>query len=171
MTENPTPGAGDQTPGAGSPPPPYGAPATPQYSPPQTPQYGAPPAGYGQPTPSYGQPTPGAGGAPVSDSDRRTWSMLAHLGGIVLGFVAPLIVWIIYKDRDEFIKDQSAEALNFQITLAIGYVAATVLSFVLIGFLLFPVLWIASLIFCIVGGMAANRGERYRYPITLRLVS
>ena len=110
---------------------------------------------------------------PVSDADRKLWAMLAHLGGIILGFVAPLIVFLIYKDRDEFIKDQSTEALNFQITLVIGYVVirrpdgghsrpAVVPSLRRLG----------RQASCsrIIGGLAANRGERYRYPIALRLV-
>lgn len=157
MTENPTPPVG---------PDPGATPAAPAYGAPQQP-YGAP-QGYQQP---YAAQQPYAGAGAVSESDRRMWAMLGHLGGIVLGFVAPLIVWIMYKDRDEFLKDQSQEALNFQITMIIAWVVATVLSFVLIGFLLYPVLWIGNLILCIMAGMAANRGERYRYPFALRLVS
>jgi len=79
-------------------------------------------------------------------------------------------VWAIYKDRDEFVKDQSTEALNFQITVLIGYVASSVLTAVYIGALLFPLVWIVSLVFSIIGGLAANKGERYRYPFALRLV-
>lgn len=166
MTENPTPPVGDPTPGAGSTPPSYGPPAgqQPGAQPPQ-PQYGTPQQPYNQPAAGFG------GAGTVSDSDRRTWAMLGHLGGIVLGFIAPLIVWIMYKDRDEFLKDQSTEALNFQITMVIAYVAATVLSVVGIGLLLYPLIWIANLVLCIMAGMAANRGERYRYPFALRLVS
>ena len=163
MTENPV---GDPTPGAGSPPPSYGAPSAPQYGSPQPP-YGAP-----QPNgaPQYGAPQGFGGVGAVSQSDARMWAMLAHIGGILFGFLAPLVVWLVYKDRDEFVKDQSVEALNFQITLAITYVVSTVLMIVLIGFLTFFVAWIAAIILGIMGGMAANRGERYRYPFALRLI-
>jgi uncharacterized Tic20 family protein len=95
---------------------------------------------------------------------------LGYLGGIIISFVAPLIVYMIYKDQDVFIKDQSKEALNFQITVLIAYVIASVLSAVGIGFLLYPLIWIANVVFCIIGGMAANRGERYRFPFALRFV-
>jgi hypothetical protein len=107
----------------------------------------------------------------VTDADRRMWAMLAHLGGILLGFIAPLIVWLMYKDRDQFIKDQSVEALNFQITVAIGMVVSSVLVIVLIGIVTFFVVWIGALVLSIIGGMAANRGENYRYPFALRLIS
>jgi uncharacterized Tic20 family protein len=134
--------------------------------PPAAPQYGQQPPQYGA-APGYGAPTGPAG---VSDADRKLWGMLAHLGGIVLGFIAPLIVWAMYKDRDEFLKDQSTEALNFQITILIAYVASMVLTFIFIGILTSLATFVINIVFCIIGGMAANRGERYRYPFALRLV-
>ncbi len=175
MTENPQPGqppVGDPNipppaPTYGTPAPTYGTPA-PTYGTPPTQGYGAPPpSGYPAPAPGYSSPVASGG---VSESDARMWAMLGHLGAIILGFIAPLIVWAMYKDRNEFVKDQSTEALNFQITVAIAWVVAIVLSAVVIGFILFPVIWIGNLVLCIMGGMAANRGERYRYPFALRLV-
>ncbi len=104
--------------------------------------------------------------------EQRTMAMLAHLLGIIAGFVAPLIIWLINKDKTDqaFVIDQSKEALNFQITLAIGYIASSLLMFVLIGFLLVPLLIIANIILSIMAGMKANEGVEYRYPFTLRLI-
>ncbi len=103
-------------------------------------------------------------------SDEQTWSMLAHLGGIVLGFLAPLIVMLTKGNESPYTRRQAVEALNFQITVLIGYVIASVLMFVLIGFLLWPLLYIANIVLCIMAGMAANKGQDYHYPLTLRLV-
>ncbi len=159
MTENPPNGPGGD-----------------QNVPPAAPQYGAPQPQYGQQPPQYGAPQPaaqyGAPGAtgPVSDADRKLWAMLAHLGGIILWFIAPLIVFFMYKDRDEFLKDQSTEALNFQITLAIALVVSVVLMAVFIGYLTWLATVVLNIVFSIIGGLAANRGERYRYPFALRLV-
>lgn len=147
----------------------YGAP---EYG---APQYGAP---MGNP-PAYSAPPPGMAGqpGPYSDivgrqltSDETTWSMLGHLGGIVLGFLAPLIVMLTKGNESPYTRRQAVEALNFQITLIIGWVVAIVLSFVLIGLILFPILWIGDIVFCIIAGIAANKGEDYKYPFTLRLV-
>jgi uncharacterized Tic20 family protein len=98
--------------------------------------------------------------------------MLSHLGGIILGVIAPLIVWAMYKDRDEFLKDQSTEALNFQITVLFALVGSWILTVVTFGILSFlPLLvFVGNAVFCIIGGMAANRGEGYRYPVAVRLV-
>ena len=53
--------------------------------------------------------------------EQKTMAMIAHLLGIVSWFVGPLIIWLINKDKadQEFVIDQSKEALNFQITMAI----------------------------------------------------
>ena len=104
--------------------------------------------------------------------ENKTMAMLAHLLGIVTGFIAALVIWLINKDKPgmDFANDQAKEALNFQITMAIGWIAASALAFVLIGFLLYPVLLIVNLIFCIMAGMKANEGVAYRYPFALRLI-
>ncbi|GGL05993.1 DUF4870 domain-containing protein [Nocardia jinanensis] len=132
---------------------------------PSEPAAGAQPA-YGPGPQPYGAPNQ----APVSPSDAKTWAMLAHFGGIVLGFVAPLIVWVMYKDRDEFVRRHAVDALNFQIVLAIAYVVSAALMIVLIGLLLFPIVWIAGIVFSVLAGIAANNGREYKYPFNLSLV-
>lgn len=134
---------------------------------------------------SFGTPVPppmiDAGGLPVpgmgklSEKDDRTFGMLAHLLGALTSFVGPLVIWLIKKDESPFVDDQGKEALNFQITVSIGYLISVVASFIpFIGcltMLLFPVLWVFSLIFGILGCLEANRGVGYRYPFTLRLIN
>ncbi len=98
--------------------------------------------------------------------------MLAHLGGILLGFLSGLIVMLVFGRRSAFTDDQAKEALNFQITLLIGFLICIPLVFVfLLGIVLMFVLSILNIVFCIVAGVAANNGERYRYPVCLRLVT
>ena len=108
---------------------------------------------------------------PATQED-RTLAMLTHLSGIILSFIVPLVIWLTNKDKAEkaWLTDQAKEALNFQITLAIGWVIAVILSAVLIGFLLYPILMIVNLIFCILAGIKANEGVNYRYPFALRLI-
>lgn len=135
--------------------------------------YGGQPAG-GQPYP----PPPPQGGyvQPMSPQDQRTWGMVAHLAPFVgsfvgLPFLGSLVVYLIYKDRGDFVRRHSAESLNFQLTLLIGYVIAAILLIVLVGFILLPLLWIASVVLQIVAAVAAYNGQEYRYPMTIRFVS
>ena len=97
-------------------------------------------------------------------------AMLAQLLGIFTGFLGPLVMYLVAKDDQPFLKHHAAESLNFQITLFIGFIVSAVLMLVLIGFLLFFVVWIGGLVLVIVATMAANRGEWYRYPINIRMV-
>lgn len=170
-------------PGAQGAPPAYGQPQQgygqqpPQQGYGQQPQQGHPQQGYGQPQQGYGQqpgygPGPGPGG-PVSPSDERTWAMLAHLGTILLGWIAPLVTYLMYKDRSQFVKVQSAESLNFQITMIIAYLISGVLTAITLGFasILFLAVYAVHVIFAVIAGIAANKGENYRYPFAIRLVS
>jgi hypothetical protein len=98
-------------------------------------------------------------------------AMLAHLLGIFFGFVPSLVIWLIKKDDSAFISQEAKEALNFQITLMIGFFVAGALTVILIGIFLFPVLWILDVVFCIMGAVAVSKGQGYRYPFALRLIS
>ena len=110
-----------------------------------------------------------SGDAPQED---RTIALITHLSGIIAGFIVPLIIWLINKDKPEksWLTDQSKEALNFQITLLIVYVVGVILSVILIGALINLIAWIACIVFSIIAGLAANKGEAYRYPFALRLI-
>ena len=113
-------------------------------------------------------PAPTSAGA----SDDNSIAMLVHLSGIFFSFIVPLIVWLINKDKPEkaFLNANSKEALNFQLTLLGAYFISGILMVVLIGFLTYAVAWIGGLVFAILAGLAANKGETYRYPLTIRLI-
>jgi uncharacterized protein len=106
----------------------------------------------------------------VPTKDDCNLAMLAHLLGIFTGFIGALILWIIKKEESSFIGENAKEALNFQITLAIGYIIAMMLTVILIGALLFPILLVVNLVFCIIAAIAASKGELYKYPFAIRLV-
>lgn len=156
----------------------YGSPqyGSPQYGSPQhgAPQYGAP----GQP--QY------AAGAPMSPVDEKNAGMWGHLSGLSTivtggfgGWIGPLIVYLIYKDRSAFARQESKEALNFGIFMTILVVGIWVLAVVLgiitfgIGSILGAFYWVPPLlqvIFSIIGGVRVNAGGSYRYPFNWRLV-
>ncbi len=151
---------------------PYGQPA-PQPGPAgdqgqQQPGYQAPPPGYGNQQPGYQQPY--AGAAPLSPSDERLWATLAHIGPVLTSFVAPLLIWLVFRERSRFVDDQGKEALNFQISLAIAYVVGIITAFLVIGFFILLAAWILAIVFGIQGAIVASRGEPYRYPLTWRVI-
>lgn len=109
--------------------------------------------------------------APASSvSDERTLAILAHVLLIFFGFLGPLIIFLITKPEQRYARHHAAEALNFSITLLLAIVACIVLVFVLIGIPLLLVVWIGGIVLPIMAAVAANRGEWYRYPLTIRMV-
>ena len=135
-----------------------------------------PPGSPGVPPPphpvDYGTaPVPGGpytGPAPTKDD--QTMAMLAHLLGVFTWFLGALIIWLIKKDQSPFVDDQGKEALNFQITMAIGWVVAGVTAFFCIGAFIALAIFVVNIVFCIMGALKANQGIAYRYPFNIRLV-
>lgn len=132
-------------------------PSNPPAQPPGT------PVNYAAPT------TEGGYMGPAATPDDRTMGMLAHLLGII-GFIGPLIIWLIKKDQSPFIDDQGKEALNFQLTMLIAWVVVIVTSFFCIGALLGPIVFVGNIVLCIIAAMKANQGIAYRYPVTIRFI-
>ncbi|MEO5921239.1 MAG: DUF4870 domain-containing protein [Pseudolysinimonas sp.] len=114
--------------------------------------------------------------APMNPQDEKLWATLTHLSPLVAGiiglpFLGPLIAYLVLRDRGPFIRWHSAQALNFQLTVLIAYVVSGLLTIVIVGFFLLLAVWVVSIVFMIVAAVAANRGEYYRYPLTISFVS
>jgi uncharacterized Tic20 family protein len=107
--------------------------------------------------------------APLTPTEDNQWASFAHLGGI-LGLLPSLIIWLVFKDRGAFTNTEAKEALNFQITVLGALVISGILTFIGIGFLLYPVVAVAQIVFSILGFIKTKDGAAYRYPVTLRLV-
>ena len=104
----------------------------------------------------------------VSDDD-RLWATLAHLS-ILLGLttiVGPLVIWLIKKDASPFVDDQAKEALNFQLTCLIASLV-TAASCVLAPLAI--VLIVGGIVYGVIAGIEANKGNSYRYPYTFRMI-
>jgi len=106
----------------------------------------------------------------VAPSDEKLWATLAHISIPFIGFLGPLVTYLIYKDRSQWIKDNSVEALNFSILYSIAQVVSIILTAVVIGSILLPLIGIGALILCIMAAMAANKGDFYKYPVNWRII-
>lgn len=119
------------------------------------------------------------------------WAMWSHFGGIL--YILPsLIIFLVFKDRGPFVRQESKEALNWQITIIIVSIAwsivMAIVSMLVVGAMvaggsysavfgmtsLFSVLgwlpYILNLILSIVGGVKVKGGQPYRYPVNFRFI-
>jgi uncharacterized Tic20 family protein len=142
-----------------------------------------------QQDPNYGSPReePRLSRVPVggemSAQDERTWSMLAHLSvllSLVTGIggpIAALVIWLVYRDKSQRVAFHALQSLWYQVAWAVilfvGWSITFILMFVLIGFLLVPVMAIASLVPFVHQCYAAYKvyqGIDYRYPVIADMV-
>jgi len=115
---------------------------------------------------------------PLSEHDGRLWAMLTHLSALIgivigagfVGWLGPLIIFLVLKDRSAFVAEHAKATLNFQITMLIAAVVAALLWIVLVGFLITAAIYVFVIVFSIVAAVAANRGQRYEYPLSIRFL-
>lgn len=115
---------------------------------------------------------------PMSPGEERTWATLSHvvpavalpLSAGTLGFVASLVVYLLYKDRGPFVRAHAANSLNVQIMTLIYLVISAVLFLALIGFVLYPLVIVVAIVYHVVGALRANDGQWWTPPFTPRFV-
>jgi uncharacterized Tic20 family protein len=124
--------------------------------------------------------------APAPGQEERNWAMIAHLGPAVaalvsagfLGFLVPLIVYLVEQERSEFVRAQAKESLNFRITVLIAYVILGVLAIPaaisVVGLCCLVPLWgavlLADVLLGVLAAVEVHAGRAYRYPFALRLI-
>ena len=106
----------------------------------------------------------------MSPSDEKLWATLLHVGGIFFSFIPSLIAYLVLKDRSPFVRQHSATALNFQLTMLLASFIGGVLTIVIIGIFIIIAVAIVVIIFSIIAAIAANKGEPYKYPMSIQFV-
>jgi uncharacterized Tic20 family protein len=112
-------------------------------------------------------------------SEEKNWGMLCHLTALLgyfagfLSFVGPLICWLVKKDSSSFVAYHGRESLNFQLNI-LSYILISIPIGIVtcgLGFLLTVAVCIYGIVMPIIAGIKAGSGERYRYPLTFRIVT
>jgi uncharacterized Tic20 family protein len=135
---------------------------------PPVPPVGPPPGG----PPAGGRPA----GPPMSPDQERLWGMLAHLLSFVaaylaLGFVAPLVVLLVFGPRSAYVRAHAVESLNFNLSWLLYAIVGGILLIIGIGLLILIALGIAYVVLVIIASVQANNGQFFRYPLTIRFIS
>lgn len=109
-------------------------------------------------------------------ADEKLWGMLAHLFALLgyvvsLGqYIAPLVIYLVYKDRSKFVAFHALQSLFFQLLVLVVGIALVMFSIVTLGLGLLialpalVALWIAVLVYAIIAAIQANNGVWYELP-------
>ena len=112
----------------------------------------------------------------MPDAEAKNWAVICHLSalsGCIIPFgnlIAPLVIWLLQKDKHPLIDANGKEAVNFQISVIIYMMVAALLMLVVIGFFLLGLIGLVALIFIIVAAVKTSNGESFQYPLSIRLI-
>jgi uncharacterized Tic20 family protein len=120
-----------------------------------------------------GAPTPG-----YANADEKNWALIAHFGGAAGafigggcgGWIAPLVALVSKGNQSPTVRAHAIAALNFQILVSIVSFVGWATVCILIGFVILPLAVLAGVLFGVLGGVKANEGQFYKYPMTISLV-
>jgi uncharacterized Tic20 family protein len=104
--------------------------------------------------------------------DEKTWAMLLHLSQLVFGLIGPAVLWAIKKEESAYVDENGRNALNWQLTMLIVSMVILVLGFPTCGvaWLLFFPLMIPLILFPILAGIKASKGETWKYPCAIEFI-
>ena len=114
----------------------------------------------------------------MSAEQERTWATATHaiagaamiLSAGTLGFVAALVIYLVYKDNGPFIRQHAADAVNIQLNALLWAVVGVILALVLIGFAILAVVPIVATVLHVIGAIKAYNGDVHWSPLTIRFV-
>src|SRR5258706_1745235 len=139
--------------------------------------------------PSSPSPDPNAAGSVLTrirkhqapqdrSGEDKTWTLVAHFGGAagmlitlgVGGWIAPLIALLAKGNQSPTVRTYAINALNFQLLWSIIGVLAWSISWRLPVIMPLLAVTIIGVTFGVIGGLRANEGRPYPYPITASLI-
>ena len=109
-------------------------------------------------------------------AEQRQMGLLLHLSQFAnvivfpLGIIVPIIIWQTQKDKIPAIDAHGRMITNWMISATIYAIVSFVLMFVLVGFLTIVAVGLMGIIFPIIGGIKANNGEFWDYPLTIKFL-
>lgn len=101
-------------------------------------------------------------------SDDRLMGTLIYVLSFFTSLIAPLIIWLIKREDSPFIDKTGKNYFNFLLSYMIWLIVASIAMFIIIGFILFPIIAILNFIFTIVAAVKAYNGEDYLPPLSIR---
>lgn len=112
-----------------------------------------------------------------NEQQARQWAMFLHLSQLagffaipIVGLIAPVIIWQLKKEEYPMLDEHGKAVVNWIISEFIYGAICSVLMFVVIGFPMIIILAILGIVFPIIGGIKANNGELWHYPMTITII-
>lgn len=108
--------------------------------------------------------------------EQKQWGLLLHLSQLanviipLAGIIAPIVIWQMKKDEMPALDAHGKMVTNWLISSFIYLVVSGVLTVVLVGLLGLLAVAVMGVVFPIIGGIKANNGELWEYPLTIKFL-
>jgi len=103
-----------------------------------------------------------------AEQQTRQWAMFLHLSQLLnftlLGLVLPIVIWQVQKAKLPGIDAHGKIVVNWIISEILYCV---VLAVTFVGIFLIPVVVVTGIVFAVIGGIKANNGEVWKYPLSI----
>lgn len=112
----------------------------------------------------------------LQTSEQRQMGMFLHLSQLAnvilfpIGIIVPIVLWQTQKEKMPAIDAHGKMVTNWMISVTIYAIVSIILMFVLIGFLTIIAVGVMGILFPIIGGVKANSGELWEYPLTIKFI-
>lgn len=124
------------------------------------------------------------------NSSAKNWAVIAHLSAF-LGYIIPLghifgpfLIYQLKKDSSDFVKENARAAFNFQVSLTLYILLASIIFVMAIiylvqsvplltfGFLFTPIIlfYVIELLLILKGVNSASSGRVHKYPFTINFL-
>jgi len=103
--------------------------------------------------------TPSGVQLPVATDEEKQMAMIAHIGGCLVSFWAPGLIYLLKGKDSPYIRYHATQAAIYH---TIALVLVIILGVVTcgVGYIALPIFWIPAIMW----GLKANKGEWAGYP-------
>lgn len=107
----------------------------------------------------------------MEENSYLTLMHISQFAGFIvvgLGFIIPIVMWLINADKSEAVNRHGKNIANFMLSMLIYIVISLILCLLLIGIPMLVALGIIEIVFIIIAAIKANNGEYWRYPLSIQ---
>lgn len=112
----------------------------------------------------------------LQTNDEKQMGMFLHLSQLLnvlvpfAGVVVPIVLWQTKKEEMPALDAHGKMVVNWLISSLIYGLISLVLVLIIIGILGIFAVAIMGIVFPIIGGIKANNGELWEYPLTIKFL-
>ncbi|MCG7338240.1 DUF4870 domain-containing protein [Staphylococcus sp. ACRSN] len=105
-----------------------------------------------------------------TDNEARLMAMLIYILSFFTSIIGPLIIWLIKRDESPFVDRAGKNYFNFFLSYFIWTIVGTLSLFILVGFIILPIISILIIVFTIIAAVKSYNGEDYLAPLSIRFI-